>query len=250
MLREDRLIEITELIRKNGRVVTTDLMDHYDMSEGSIRRDLNELQDRGVLKKVFGGAIVTEGSEENSRSYSDESRILARGVLPFLEKSKVVYMSGGESARSIIPHLKPSHEVHTNHLGISKFLADSKASTFLLGGKINKDDKETQGYEIITSIETLPLDLVIIEADAFHPVYGVSTDSQYRAMTQHALCKKSCPVLFLIQSTILPSQKLYTVARAEDIEYIVVSDNIKENYKALLKSAPYETIVISASKTS
>ena len=59
MLREERISLIVRQLRKDRRLSTTALMNQFAVTEGTIRRDLNELQEKGILKKVHGGAIPT-----------------------------------------------------------------------------------------------------------------------------------------------------------------------------------------------
>ena len=60
MLTETRQEEILRLLKEKGSVTVTELTEHFGASESTIRRDLNALDKRGALVKVFGGAVQTE----------------------------------------------------------------------------------------------------------------------------------------------------------------------------------------------
>ena len=60
MLTEKRQEEILKLIEQKGSVTLQELKDHFNISESTIRRDLNALDAKGALTKVFGGAVRSE----------------------------------------------------------------------------------------------------------------------------------------------------------------------------------------------
>ena len=60
MLTEKRQEEILEMLHQKGSVTLQELKDHFKISESTIRRDLNALDAKGALTKVFGGAVRSE----------------------------------------------------------------------------------------------------------------------------------------------------------------------------------------------
>ena len=62
MLADERQSRIIELLREEGTVYTSDLVNRFQTSRETIRRDLSELEQKGALKKVYGGATGTEAS--------------------------------------------------------------------------------------------------------------------------------------------------------------------------------------------
>lgn len=62
MLTEKRQEEILRLLTLKGSVTVQELKEYFDASESTIRRDLNTLDEKGALVKVFGGAMLTESN--------------------------------------------------------------------------------------------------------------------------------------------------------------------------------------------
>lgn len=62
MLTEKRQEEILRLLTLKGSVTVQELKEYFDAAESTIRRDLNTLDEKGALVKVFGGAMLTESN--------------------------------------------------------------------------------------------------------------------------------------------------------------------------------------------
>lgn len=245
MLREDRLSEISELIRQNGRVITTELMDRFDMSEGSIRRDLNELQKRGILKKVFGGAISQNQEIKTEPEWSREAESLAAAALESFHKAKKVYVDMSEPNLALVSKAKKNQRIYTNSLEIVQFLDTSEAEVHLLGGEVDFEAQFTKGYELIHRLEELNIDLAVIGVEAFHPVFGLSSDQEEVAMAQHTIIKGPTRTIILIKKDQFPKQSMYSVARPEMIDQIYISQNLSSPYQELLRKGPFSVEFVS-----
>ena len=83
MLSEERRTRIVQLLRENGKVSVRDLSKRFETSEVTIRNDLNELQDRGLVQRAHGGAvspdavIIEPSLQERMRSHAEEKRRIA-----------------------------------------------------------------------------------------------------------------------------------------------------------------------------
>ena len=84
MLTEKRQEEILRMLERNGSVTVQELKDEFQASESTIRRDLNALDERGALIKVFGGAVQAE-----SRIKMKEEQVSKRKVQSMEEKRRI-----------------------------------------------------------------------------------------------------------------------------------------------------------------
>ena len=67
MLQEERINEIRRLIIENGRVLVSELCEKYQVSDVTIRKDLQMLQKEGLIKKIYGGALLNKEADYKSR---------------------------------------------------------------------------------------------------------------------------------------------------------------------------------------
>lgn len=246
MLREDRLSEITNLVREKGRVVTTELMEKYDMSEGSIRRDLNELQDQGVLKKVFGGAVALNSPKEIQKTWSSESEKLADSVYMTYSHVKRLFIDFSETNLALASKLNKDQIVYTNSVSVLEVLKDTPAEVHLLGGELDSTLMITKGYDLINRLEQTKFDVAVIGVTAFHPVFGITTDEEDVALYQHTITKGPSKIICMVDSNQIPKQKMYSVARPESLDQIYFLDTLSEQYKSLMKNSPFHVQIVSS----
>ena len=120
MLSEERHQEILRLLEVEGSVLVTDLVDKFNVSEMTIRRDLDTLDKKGLLRRVHGGAVSDIG-----RSY--EPPFLTRSNINQEEKAKI-----GELAASLINHGDSvTLDVGTTTLEIARNIADKQNLTII-----------------------------------------------------------------------------------------------------------------------
>ena len=97
MLTETRQEEILRLLKEKGSVTVTELTEHFGASESTIRRDLNALDKKGALVKVFGGAVQAEETLSTK-----EEKVSLREELNREEKIRIARYAAHWSGRRIL----------------------------------------------------------------------------------------------------------------------------------------------------
>ena len=120
MLLEDRHLSILEILESQGAVILSDLVDRFGVSEMTIRRDLDTLEGRGLLRRVRGGAVSSRG-----RSY--EPPFLTRSSKKKAEKQRIAKVAAGmiQDGDSI------ALDVGTTTLAIAEQLSNKRNLTIL-----------------------------------------------------------------------------------------------------------------------
>lgn len=162
MLSENRQHQIMEIIVKKGSVTVTELSETLETSESTIRRDLNELDDKGLLKKVFGGAVLKSVSFESSdievesRASQNHSakEIIAKTAASMIKDGDFVYLDAGTTTELMIPYINAKNVVFvTNGFVHAKKLSLFGFKTFILGGEIKISTEAVIGTEVIRQLE-------------------------------------------------------------------------------------------------
>ena len=98
MLKEERQHDILDKIKLNRKVLSTELSIELNVSEDTIRRDLNELSRKGLIKKVHGGALPMDNKalsyKERSSYKLKEKNIIAKKAVNLIKEGQVIIMSG------------------------------------------------------------------------------------------------------------------------------------------------------------
>ncbi|MFT8820467.1 MAG: DeoR/GlpR family DNA-binding transcription regulator [Liquorilactobacillus nagelii] len=181
MLKRERLLAILDFINEKGIATVNDLVEKVNVSDMTIRRDLDELSKSGKLIRIHGGAqsIVSNASNELSHSEKKEIHIqekiaIAKKAATILENGDTVYIGPGTTLELMCEYIEYIKDLHivTNSLPIFETLKSHKqVDLFLVGGSYRERSKTFIGGLTNTMISQFKF------SKAFIGVNGIHNDS-------------------------------------------------------------------------
>lgn len=241
MLKEERQEYILNRISKDNRIYVTTLSIELGVSDDTLRRDLAELDAKGFLTKVHGGAIAKSGiSMEFMDRLSTGTAIkqqLAAKVIPFFKQGDVILLDGGTSNLEVAKQIPKEMEltVYTNSFPIiNVLLKHSHMSLNFLGGSVFASSQITLGLTVYQALQTIRPDWVVIGISDIHPDKGITCPDREEAMIKRSIIERGQKTIVIADSYKLGTARTYTVASLGDIDYLVTEDDkvryIKENW--------------------
>ncbi len=179
--------EILRLARESGRVTVDGLSETLKVTAQTIRRDLNELCDKGHLSRVHGGAILPLGiynlgyEERRALSYP-EKRGIAKAIATQIPDGASLFLNIGttteEVARALLGHRNLL--VLTNNLNVANILsANPNSEVLVAGGILRRSDGGIIGDIAVDFVNQFHVDFAVISCAAISPD-GVMLDYDYR----------------------------------------------------------------------
>lgn len=162
MLSEERQARILNLVKENKSMSIQELIEQLNISESTIRRDLAELDSKGLLQKVYGGAIAKnvdfiskEDSVDEKRECNKESKVLiAKYAASLIENGDFVYLDAGTTTELMIDYITAKEVTFvTNAFLHAKKLSEKGFTTFILGGLVKKSTEAVVGEEAVLALE-------------------------------------------------------------------------------------------------
>jgi len=209
------------------------------VSYDSIRRDVIELEDKGLLKKVHGGAVTNSYlSFKTTKGYDVETQELlqlTKKVQKLLENHQTIFMDGGTTNFHIAEQFSKTLEltVITNSLPLVTLLNDhSKIETVLLGGSYHKRYQITMGNEAMRQIEYFRADLYLMGFNGLDPKMGVTLRHYEESVLKQRMMESSKKVAICAIAEKLNSVETYKVCDLRQIDFLVTS--LKPNDAVLL----------------
>lgn len=169
-----RQAEIVEIAARDGKVTVEGLAEHFSVTLQTIRRDLTELDQEGLLNRVHGGAMPTSGTNnfayEDRRSLQTEAKDrIARACAASIPNSSSVFLNIGTSTEAVAERLV-QHEnllVVTNNLNVANILAKSPGiEIFVTGGTVRRSDGGLIGQLAVDTINNFKFDYAVIGCSA------------------------------------------------------------------------------------
>ena len=206
MFTEERFNIILQELKKKGIVSVTDLVNMLDSSESTIRRDLNSLDKKGLLKKIHGGAIsIDENYSKHDYKVDvrqslnvDEKYETAKRAASLIEDGDVIYIDAGTTTEAIIEFIKAEDiTVVTNGIVHAKKLLEKGFRTFILGGEIKASTEAIIGSNTVEQLKRYNF------SKGFFGVNGVSNKNGYTTPDVNEAMVKSQAMKMCKQSFVL-----------------------------------------------
>ncbi|MCL4418218.1 MAG: DeoR/GlpR family DNA-binding transcription regulator, partial [Actinobacteria bacterium] len=155
-MQEVRRSKIAELVNEKGIVRIEELAKKFNISEVTIHRDLQYLENQGVLRKLRGGAIATPSEPEVQFSYRtqsciEEKRQIGNATVQLIEEGDVIIMDGSTTCLEVAKRIKNMFNltVFTNNPFIMYELMHSQGIVlYFIGGLFSRDLECFVGAEV------------------------------------------------------------------------------------------------------
>ena len=197
---EHRHQAILTRARSQGRVAVTELVALFDVAPETIRRDLKILADRGVVQRVYGGAVAVEtgGFETDlgfrATSHLGEKHRIASAAAGRRRGAETVYIDEGQTPVFIAEALIGTGPltVVTPSLPVAERLAPAPDVTvLLLGGRVRGQTLATVDSWAVRMLEELTVDLAYIGANGISRDHGITTPDPAVAAVKRVAIKRS-----------------------------------------------------------
>ena len=233
---EDRHRQIVEQVRGAGRVLVTELAEHYDVTPETIRRDLTALDRSGALRKVHGGAIPAPalpetGVTQREQVNPDAKQAIARAALARLapKPGTTLLIDAGTTTESLARLLPGDSDltVITNSVLIAASLAAASLAAAgrtrvrVLGGQLRGLTQAAVGPEAVEALSTLRVDVAVLGANGLSAAHGLSTPDPDEATVKRAMVRSARQVVALVDSTKIGQEHLVSFASLDDIDLLV-----------------------------
>jgi DeoR/GlpR family transcriptional regulator of sugar metabolism len=228
LLSAERRQAILASVERDGRVVASELVVRLGVSEDTVRRDLRDLAEQGLLRRVHGGALASApptGSFAHRLEVSPEEKAaLAEAALPLLVGARVIVLDGGTTTLELARRLPLLYDgtVVTNSPPVASALANHpKAQVMLVGGRLLKDAQVAVGAPAVEAFNTVRADICVLGICSLHPDVGVTTSDDEEAYVKRAMVASAGEVIALATADKLRTASPWVVAQLADIDYLV-----------------------------
>lgn len=241
---------IMKLLKERHRVTVKELAEKIDVSEATLRTDLNQLEEEGLLIRTHGGAVLNE-DEEVERSFSvrkmrniEEKRKIAKKALELIEERQCILLdassTGLELAKFIRKYCKHITVITSGIQTALELKENPDITVILIGGVVTKGSGATEGTLGLSTLDYVNIDTMFTSANGFTVEAGLTDFNLYEVTLKKEMVKKAENVIALIDSSKIGKNSSAVFAEIDDIDVIItdkkVNDQIiEELQKRLIK---------------
>ncbi len=229
MLTSQRKKLLLAELRRDGQLVAKALSEQFDVSEDTIRRDLRELAQAGLLQRVHGGALpaspaVADFSVRRSIESTAKSAI-AKVAAQMIKPGQIVILDGGTTAVQVarqLPHdLRATVVTHSPSIAV-ELVAHPCVDVIIIGGRLFKHSIVAVGAAALEALSAIRADLYFMGVTGVHPTAGLSTGDLEEAYVKRALVQHAAETVVLASSEKINAASAYKIADVDVASTIIV----------------------------
>jgi DeoR/GlpR family transcriptional regulator of sugar metabolism len=255
MLIAERHARLEALIARRGMADLDTLCAELNVSQSTIRRDLEALESRGVVRRTHGGVICVGHTTQSRAPYSyafdqrmgvlpDAKRRIAKAAAAIVEAGQTVLIDGGTTTFYLAQELlHKSLQIVTNSLPIANvFLNVEGVELILTGGVLYPRYGVLLGPMADSTLSAVHATLMFLS------VAGIHEDSLFNqnllmVQTQRRMMEKAQKVVLLADSSKFGQQALARLGGLDEIDIVVSDAALDETYRKRIEAAGCELIV-------
>lgn len=227
MLKKERQAFIIQQINIHNKVLSSDLSVQLEVSEDTVRRDLQELSEDGKLIKVHGGALSKSFhfTLESNIIYSlPQKKRIAYKAIQLIKDGMMVVLSGGTTIRELVKALPP--DLNATFITVSipialELLEHPSSEVIFFGNKLLKNAQMSVGAEVVQRLGQIKADLCFLGTNSIDATYGISDLEWEIIEVKRALIKCAHKTVSLAISEKLNTIQRLQVCGPEEIDMLI-----------------------------
>lgn len=233
MLLIDRWIEISEYLKENKFATVEDLMSKFEISRSTLRRTLISMEEKGIVKRVRGGAEFVEEdiqsclfSLEDIFSYKKKEKIeIAKEASKFINDNDIIFIDSGSTCYYLIDYIQAQNvTVVTNGIYHIQKLMEKEINTYILGGYAKPEQNLIIGEDIIQKVKNMNFNLAFLGTMGIDKKSGFTSEILIDGEVKRAVIESSDKCYILADESKFNKRKFYTYGTPEMATIITNQD--------------------------
>ena len=254
-MKESRINQIEDLVRKNKSVSIDDICNWFNISTSTARRDFDILEKRGIVEKVYGGLrlkspeknnlsapfhtqILLSPYQERSSKNSEEKEKIGKLASGLVNENDVIFIDSGSTCYQLASNLAdtPCTVITNSYLVLEALMPYANIQLITLPGTLNRKTLSFTGSEVIQGISSMNITKAFMASTGISVDGGVTNAESSEYHIKRRVCEKSREIYLLADHTKFNRSSLYTYCSLNQIYCLVTDSKPDEKTEAFLSS--------------
>lgn len=255
MLAIERQRAILDKLNEDKSVRVVDLSKLFNVTEETVRRDLDKLEKRNLLQKTYGGAVCIDEGEKEVEEYSFDCRIqqnsegknkIGKAIAKLIEDGETLMIDSSTTCLEVLKHVEGLKKltVITNGLGTMTLASKLKDINLIgTGGTYREKSISFVGPTAKNNIMSYYADKAIISCNGIDKQRGIMESSEFEAEIKQCFILAAREVILAVDSDKVDKSSIHRLANWEAIHCIVTDEPLDEEWLSLCKKHDIKLIV-------
>lgn len=240
-MKEKRLDSLEQYILDNRSVTIDNICETYHISKNTVRRDLDELESRGNIVKVYGGVKAADMAiiktplssfEERHIAQMKEKEYICRLAANLISDGDIIYIDTGTTCTNMVEYIKHLHcTIITNSLQVATMAVPYQAlDVIMLPGKLNRETLSFVGIEAIDNLKVYNIDKAFMASTGVTVENGLTNASSEEYSIKKTVVEGSHLMYLLADYTKFGRTALHTYCGLSSVNAIITEQRPPEKY--------------------
>lgn len=259
MLSEQRQQEIIHLLEAEGSVKTSILCKKFSASRETIRRDLESLEERKLVRRIHGGAMRVEPEhhenqlfyasfDQRKRERSREKEAVAREAAGYVKDGQAIALDSGTTALELARVLKKkkfcSLTVVTNSFSVASELADAEGITLVMTGGVYRPEEKALTSDLATLIfSKINIDTLFLTTCGISVERGVTYQRIDEILVQDKMMEASDKTIVIADSSKIGSNSMVKMCGIDKVSMIITDAEVEMEQAEHLRSSGVPVVI-------
>jgi DeoR/GlpR family transcriptional regulator of sugar metabolism len=250
--KQDRHDVICSIVHAAGRVRVSDLSTDIGVSEMTVRRDLEELEEKGLLTRVHGGAVSTvsrsfePGFTARAQQNTEAKKRIGEAAAALVRDGETLIIDAGTTTLQVAGSLRPDLRLRVMALSlrVADVLADLPNVTLMIpGGVVRPHERSFVGGMTLTTFDELTFDTVVLTSGGVDVQAGVTEYEFDDAQTKRAALQSARRTIVVADGSKLGAVAFVRLCPIEQVDVVVTDTSAAPAQVAALRAAGVDVIV-------
>lgn len=245
-----RINQIEQYVLNNNTVTLDKLTDIFNVSKNTIRRDVQELVERGRIKKVYGGVTANSNSlipfDERQIKNSSAKNLIAKTACNFIKDGDIIFIDSGTTTLNMADFVKDKNNltIITNNLNfITSCIKYDNLNIISTGGTLVRKTNSFAGIDSLNLLKKYNINKAFMATAGVSLTNGLTNSSPLESEIKRTAVKKSAEVFVLTDYSKFNVSSLVTYCNLSDIDYLITDKVPPSEYIELIKNNSVNLIV-------
>ena len=250
MLSERRHQLILRTLRADGPTTVTALAAKIDASQATIRRDLLQLEEEGLLRRVYGGAVPLVGEDDPFPDVAEVNASAKDAIAAWcandIADGETVLLDIGTTAHRLARQLHDRPiTVITSNLAVYEELAEDEAvQLIVLGGIVRRGYRSLVGFLTEDNLRQIHADRLFLGTSGIRSNGQVLDTTAVEVPVKRAMIAASDRVTLIADAAKFPGTGLARVCGPEDLDVVVTNPDADQKTRGALSEAGVEVVTV------
>jgi len=235
----DRRNRILQLLSYNGSIRISDLCALLDVSDETIRKDMLALEERGILRREHGGAVLISHNEEDELAVrtmdnAEQKRRIAQEALKYIKPTDIsIAVDAGSTTYCFAQLLaqRSSQTIVTSSIAVAELFNADNRDVYLLGGKVRQKDRSLYGQWALRFIDSIRISVAVLGTGGVKNWNGLCAVTFDDADIKRAYIRNSERSIAILDSSKFDKCSMVEAAKWEEIDVVITDSGISDEQR-------------------